>query len=271
MSLPEASVIVRVKNERDLLERCLASVRGQTIAVELVVVDSGSTDGSLQVAHAHADRVLEIRPEDFTFGHALNVGAEAASGAVHVALSAHCRAERADWVELSLAHYANPRVAGTHGTRLRADHRPLFDVVLQDAELARRHPYWGFSNHASSWRAEVWRDVPFDETLPACEDKEWAWRVLDAGWLIAVDPALEVSKEHRQAAGTRALYARSAREAEALARATPMPRRTLRAAVRQWWSDVPKDGVYPPVFHRLNYYRAAEIAGRWAGERRGRR
>jgi hypothetical protein len=34
---------------------------------------------------------------------------------------------------------------------------------------------------------------------------------------------------------------------------------------------VPRDGVYPPMFHRLNYYRVAEIAGRWVGERRARR
>lgn len=260
-----------MKNERDLLERALRSVREQTIPVELVVVDSGSTDGSLDVAAALADELVEIPPERFTFGRALNVGAERASGDVHFALSSHCRAERRDWVELALGHYENPRVAGTHGTRLQPDRRPLLDVVLQDAELARRHPYWGFSNHASSWRADVWREHRFDEEIPTCEDKAWAWEVLEHGWLIAVDPALDVSKDHRQFAGTRALFDRSVREAEALARATPMPRRSLASAVRMWWSDVPRDGVYPPMFHRLNYYRAAEIAGRWVGERRARR
>jgi len=260
-----------VKNERDLLERCLLSLREQTVPVEIVVVDSGSTDGGLEVAKAHADTLIEIAPSDFTFGGALNTGAEAASGDVHFALSSHCRAERRDWVERALAHYEDERVAGTHGSRIDWERRPLLDVVLQDAELAARHPYWGFSNHASSWRADVWRTHRFDETMPACEDKEWAWRVMDEGWLIAVDPLLEVTKDHRQFAGTRALFHRSVREAEALARGRSMPRRTVLDALRTWWDDVPRDGVYPPLFHRLNYYRAAEIAGRYVGERRARR
>lgn len=268
MSSP--SVIVRVKNERELLERALVSLRGQTVGVQIVVVDSGSTDGGLEVARRFADELIEIPPEAFTFGHALNVGAAAAAGDVHFALSSHCRAERPDWVERSLAHYADERVAGTHGCRIQPDRRPLVHVVLQDAEMARRHPYWGFSNHASSWRAELWRRFPFDERMPACEDKAWAWKVLDEGWLIAVDPELDVAKDHRQLAGTRALYERSAREAQALARAHPMPPRPLTQALRTWWSDIPRDGVYPPLFHRLNYYRAAEIAGRWVGERRAR-
>jgi rhamnosyltransferase len=266
--LPSASVIVRVKNERDLLERALLSLRDQTVAAEIVVVDSGSSDGSLDVARRHADRVLEI--DRFTFGRALNLGAEAASGEIHFALSAHCRAERRDWVERALAHYADARVAGTHGCRIQPDRRPLLDVVLQDAEHAARHPYWGFSNHASSWRANVWRRFRFDEEMEACEDKEWAWRVMDAGWRIAVDPLLDVTKDHRQLAGTRALYQRTRREAEALSRVRHHPRLRARQALRTWWSDVPRDGVYPPLFHRLNYYRAAEIAGRWAGERRAR-
>ncbi len=265
------SVIVRVKNERDLLERALLALRAQTVPVQIVVVDSGSTDGGLDVARRHADELVEIAPQAFTFGHALNVGAAAAAGEVHFALSSHCRPESGDWVERALGHYANPRVAGTHGTRIQPDRKPLMHVVLQDAELAARHPYWGFSNHASSWRAELWRRVPFDERMPACEDKAWAWRVMDEGWLIAVDPMLDVPKDHRQLAGTRALYARSVREAEALARARRMPERSLAGAVRQWWTDIPRDEVYPPLFHRLNYFRAAEIAGRWVGERRARR
>ena len=263
-----ASVIVRARDQRDALERALRSLREQTVPVEIVVVDSGSTDGALQVAREHADTVVEIDPAAFTFGGALNAGARAASGDIHFALSSHCRAEFPDWVERALAHYEHPRVAGTHGVRQRPDRAPLTEVFLQDAAHARAHPYWGFSNHASSWRADVWAQHPFDETLDACEDKAWAWRVMDDGWLIAVDPGLEISKRHRQAAGVRALYRRSRREAEALGRVMDLPPRGIGSAVRAWW-EVPRDGR-PAVRHRLNYFRMAEAAGRWAGERRAR-
>ena len=50
------SVLVPTKNERANIADCLASVRW---ADEVVVVDSGSTDGTLDVARSVADRVLE--------------------------------------------------------------------------------------------------------------------------------------------------------------------------------------------------------------------
>jgi rhamnosyltransferase len=266
--VPDVSVIVRTLNERDALERALRSLRAQTVGVEIVVVDSGSTDGALDVARREADRVIELAPGTFSFGGALNAGAAAASGDVHVALSSHCELPRPDWVARALRHYEEPAVAGTHGCRHLPDRRPLTTVLLQDAELARRHPYWGLSNHASTWRAEVWEQFRFDERLTACEDKDWAHRVLAAGWRIAVDPELDVVKPHRQAAGVRALWRRSVREGRALAGVAELPRRDVGDVVREWWNEIPRDGR-PALRHRLNYFRATEIAGRWAGERRG--
>ena len=70
----EASVIVRCRDEVRTLERTLESLRRQTVDPEIVVVDSGSSDGSLEVARRYADQLIEIPPETFTFGHALNVG-----------------------------------------------------------------------------------------------------------------------------------------------------------------------------------------------------
>ena len=109
--------------------------------------------------------MIELAPGTFSFGGALNTGAAAAVGDVHVALSSHCALPRRDWVERALGHYEQREVAGTHGCRHRPDRRPLEAVLLQDAAHARRHPYWGFSNHASSWRAEVWEQFRFDERL----------------------------------------------------------------------------------------------------------
>ena len=64
---------------------------------------------------------------------------------------------------------------------------------------------WGFSNHASSWRKEVWEGFPFDEKLMACEDKEWMWRVLSAGFSLYADPRLVVASSHGREAGLRPL------------------------------------------------------------------
>ena len=265
------SVIVRVRDEREPLERALRSVRAQSLEAEIIVVDSGSRDGSLEVARAHADQVLQLVPEAFTFGGALNRGAAAASGAALVALSAHCHLPRPDWLARALAHLDSAEVAAAYGCLHGPDRAPLGGPFAQDAEHARRHPYYGLSNHASCLRAELWRELPFDENLTACEDKAWAWTVMDRGFRVMVDPALEVAKPHRQAAGTRALYARSSREAEALLRARVRRPISVRRAARAWWSELPQDGRRPALAHRINPHRIAECAGRWAGERRGAR
>lgn len=271
MPLPTASAIVRARDEADTIERTLASLRAQSVPVEIVVVDSGSRDGTLDVARRWCDRLIEIDPADFTFGRALNVGAAAAAGDVHYALSAHCEATRTDWVERALAHYREPDVAATNGALYSHEGIPLLEPFFMTADDALRDPYWGHSNFACSWRAATWREFPFDEGMEACEDKEWSWRVLRAGWRIVFDPRLYVSSHHVQRGGMRALYRRTHREARAMAARADLPRRSARDALSQWWRDLPPDSAYPPLFHRMNYLRAAGIAARYAGERGGRR
>jgi rhamnosyltransferase len=265
-----ASVIVRSKNEIGAIERCLTLVREQTEVVELIVVDSGSTDGTLGVARRFADRVIEIAPEDFTFGGALNVGASAATADVHVALSAHCFPHRRDWIGRALDHYADPAVAGTFGARTRPGGAALDRPWTCRAPEALSDPYWGFTNHASSWRAETWERFPFDEGIEACEDREWSWRVLRAGHALVADPLLWVSGGHRRDAGLPALFRRTRREARALATLHEGHPYSAREALRDWWSDLPPGSRHPPLLRRLNPPRAVEIAARVVGERDAR-
>jgi rhamnosyltransferase len=261
-------VIVRCKDEEQLIERALRSLRAQTVEPEIVVVDSGSRDRTLPIARRYADQLIEIPPERFSYGRALNLGAAAGSAPFHFALSAHCWAERTDWVELSLAHYERPEVAATGGEQRLADGRPLLKTHLQSLEEARAHPLWGFSNHASSWRAEVWREFPFDEEFGHGEDKEWALRVLAAGYRIALDPRLWVDVSHRWRAGARVQFVRQFRETSSTWKlgATP-PEYSLGDCLSEWWSGYPRDHR-SAGFHRLNYRRMAALLGRYAGSRR---
>src|SRR5687767_8746951 len=120
-----ASVIVRAKDEAAAIERTLSALRTQSVEVEIIVVDSGSTDGTVEIARRWCDRLIEITPEQFTFGRALNIGAEAAAAPVHFALSAHCVPPRADWVERSCSYYSDAAVAATHGDRVGPDGKLL--------------------------------------------------------------------------------------------------------------------------------------------------
>jgi rhamnosyltransferase len=263
-----ASVIVRAKDEEHSIGRTLTLLRRQTIIPEIIVVDSGSQDRTVEIAGPLCDQLIEILPQVFTYGRALNIGARAASAPIHFAISAHCFPHSDDWIERSLAHYVRDDVAATNGSGTLPDGRPLTGPFFQDAVHARANlTSWGFSNHASSWRARVWHQFPFDEQLPACEDKEWALRVLDAGWTIVFDSEITVDRSHAGYGRARDRYARQRREWAALPTFTPIPQYGLRALAHEWWSEA-DDGNRPAWFNRfLHYRRWAGLAGKYAGYR----
>jgi GT2 family glycosyltransferase len=61
---PLVSVVVPTRNSRRTVEACLRSIRAQSYqALELIVVDNGSTDGTWTVAVRHADLALRGGPE----------------------------------------------------------------------------------------------------------------------------------------------------------------------------------------------------------------
>ena len=272
MTLPDgASVIVRAKDKIGTIERTLRAVRAQTVAAELVVVDSGSTDGTLEIARRFADRLVEIPPAEFSYGGALNVGARVATGEVHLALSAHSVPLSDTWIEDSLRHYRRDDVAGTGFGRRSPWGDPIEDGGFhQTFADAVAHPLWGFSNHGSSWRADAWRQVQFRDDLPASEDKEWSWCVLARGWTIAYAPDLGVTDGHRRAAGVAAYGRRIRRERAAHMALGTMARPTLGRSVQEWWHPEHRPGYRPLVLRRLSPYRLAEIgATYWAGRTAG--
>lgn len=264
MAAARASVIVRCKDEAATLGRTLDLLHGQTVRPEIVVIDSGSTDGSLEIARRRADRLVEIAPGDFSYGGALNLGSRVAAAPIHFALSAHCFPGR-DWVERSLAHFDDARVAATNGIQTFSDGRAVEGVFLQDWAHASLDPDWGFSNHASAWRAAVVERFPFDETMDYAEDREWSWRVMRAGWLIAFDPMLWVDLSHSWK-GAKNVFQRRRRAVRALRSFADMPDYGIGDLVVEWWADTPADGR-SPAFHRLNYRRLAGLAGKWLGRR----
>ena len=259
---------MRSRDSERTIERTFAAVRAQTIEAEIVAVDSGSRDRTLEIARRWCDQVLQLAPGEFSYGRALNMGARAATAPVHCALSSHCVPPTADWVERSLALYEQPRVAATNGGWEVPGRLPLSpgEVFLQDHAHARANPYWGFSNHASSWLASVWEQHPFNERLDYAEDKEWALRVTADGRLIAYEPGLLVDGSHAWRSA-REFYGRKKRAVVALSTFTGLPPYGIRELARDWWIALPGDRHSAFSNRFLNYRRLAGLAGGYAGHR----
>jgi rhamnosyltransferase len=186
------SVVVRALNEEKWLVHALQACKSQVLnegrEVELVVVDSGSTDGTLAIAREHGCRIVHIKKEDFTFGRSLNVGCEAARGDVLVFISAHCIPADSTWlealvqpIEKGLCDYTYGRQLGHDTTRF--SERQVFAHYFPETSHL---PQQGFfcNNANSAILAETWRRYRFDETVTGLEDMVLAKTIVKSGGRI---------------------------------------------------------------------------------------
>jgi len=256
-----ATVLVRAKNEAADIGRTLDLVRGQTMECELIVVDSGSTDGTPGLARERGATIISIAAEEFTYGRALNLGAEAATAPVVVALSAHAFPPDAGWLERLVATLDDPRVACACGGNAGPDGEPLTGRVVQDWQLAQSNPYWGYTNSAGAFRRELHRRHPFREDMPGTEDKEWSWHWLQRGYACVLGPDLMVDHDHTKDQ-LRETWTRSRREWIGYGMYLPLEPYPVRGALCDWRAGARK------YRHPLNIVReGVRVAGAWSGRR----
>jgi rhamnosyltransferase len=208
--------------------------------------------------------VLDAEEHPYSFGTALNQGAQAATGETLVALSAHAFPRDQGWLARLCAPFADPSVACACGDGYGPEGEFLLGPRRQDEATAWRRPEWGYSNAAGAFRASLWRERPFRADLPACEDKEWALHWLRLGYACVVDPSLLVDHDHTHDP-LPSIYARAQREAQAYGMFIDRPAYGARDLVSEWWSDL---RWYDSGFRaRLSPRRGARLLGAYAGRR----
>ena len=260
------SVIIRTFNSAGTVRDAVDSIRRQSVPAEIVVVDSGSTDGTIQIVRETADRLIRVPSTDFSFGGALNAGATVAGSDVLVALSSHCTLPRSDWLAIAVDHLRRGALAAC-GQTVGPTGSVLDEPLHCSHETLLAHPYWGFSNHASAFSAPAWRRERFDETLAAGEDREWSWRVTAPGGQIVIDPALTVSGGHRRSAGVRPYFRRLVKEATALGSLRPLAAYGARDALHDWLTFAPTTPMVSAASRARGRTRAVEVLARWRAAR----
>lgn len=257
-------MIIRARDEAKSIGTTLDLLAAQTVAHEVVVVDSGSSDGTQAIARAGGAHLVELPAEDFTFGRALNIGVRAAHAPVVVALSAHAFPRTAEWLERMVSHFDDPAVACASGEAVDERFRPLPGPVRQDLARLEAWPFWGYSNAAGGFRASLWARRPFREDLPGTEDREWSRWALGEGHVCVLDPALAVDHDHSRDS-LRVCFERYRREHAGFAAFLDLPPYGVGELALEWWSD--QGGHRSRARARLDPRRAARLAGKWWGRR----
>jgi rhamnosyltransferase len=220
----DCSVVIRCCNEEKHIGRLLTGIMEQTIQkVQMIIVDSGSTDHTLEIASRHPTEILRIPPKEFSFGRSLNLGCRKARSPFIVMASAHVYPVYNTWLEMLLSPLSQKEIALAYGKQ-RGDkatqysERQVFAKWFPDqSNLSQDHP---FCNNANAViRRELWEKIPYDEALTGLEDLDWAQRAIRSGYRLAYRAEAEVIHMHNETPSR--IYNRYRREAIAFKRIFP--------------------------------------------------
>jgi rhamnosyltransferase len=199
----KCSLVIRAYNEEKHIGRLLEGISHQTVKdVEIILVDSGSTDATASIAARYGAKIVNIKPEEFTFGRSLNLGLAAATRDLVAIASAHVYPVYPDWLERLLDPFADPAIALTYGKQ-RGDENSKFSEhqifarwFPDESTSHQTHPFCNNANAAI--RRAVWEKHPYDETLTGLEDLAWAKEVKSEKYEVSYVAEAEVVHVHNE-------------------------------------------------------------------------
>jgi glycosyltransferase involved in cell wall biosynthesis len=207
----DVSILVPAKNGARYITQCLDAVFSQDFdgSTEVIVVDSGSTDGTLDILKKYPVRLYQIPPAQFHHARTRNYLASLATGKYLVFLSQDAFPATSGWLRSLISNFDDPKIAAAYGRHLPkpgctlerkvtlasayGDRKIVKDISCKN-ELGYR--CFHFSTVNAAIRRDVWEKIPFPEDMPVYEDVFIAVRLLNEGWKIAYEPTAAAYHSH---------------------------------------------------------------------------
>ncbi|MGE3726015.1 MAG: glycosyltransferase family 2 protein [Candidatus Sericytochromatia bacterium] len=217
MSLPKVSIILRNKNSEETMAEVLKALYSQDFDdFELIVMDSGSRDKSLEWVQPAAAQIYQLDPADYFPGKVLNQAAQKAQGEILVFLNSDVVMLNKQVLTELLKPFADEAVVASFARQVP---RPEADPWVR-RDYTKAFPSEGpaprwmtFSLPLAAMRKKTWQKMPFYTWAWGSEDSEWGHRALQQGLKIAYVPQAEVMHSHNYT--LKQLYGRRFIEGEA--------------------------------------------------------
>lgn len=214
---PKISVVIPVKNEAGKIRECIEGILSQSIPVmEIIVIDSGSNDGTIEILNEYEIvKLIQIPSEQFNHGETRNLGVSHTIGEYVILTVGDAKPYDNDWIKNLLTGFDDERVAGVCGMQVVAHHKNNNPVEwFRPIDKVTKIKKYAFSKEAfeklsplekkqvCSWddvtamyRRSVLLEIPFRKTS-YCEDAIWAKDAIMAGYTIAYYPEARVYHYH---------------------------------------------------------------------------
>jgi glycosyltransferase involved in cell wall biosynthesis len=188
MNTKKVSIIIRTYNEQKYLERLIKSILNQkiTFKLEIIVVDSGSTDRTLIIAKKYKVKIINIKKKLFTYGRSLNFGCYNANGEILVFISGHCVPKNKFWLyNLIKIFNLNNDIGYVYGKQ-----EPGKKSFFSEGQIYKKYfpntsniSQDGFfcNNANAALKKKIWKKFKFDETLTGLEDIDLAKKIYYSG------------------------------------------------------------------------------------------
>lgn len=220
------SIVIRTLNEELYLNELLTIIERQNCKnfdKEVILIDSGSIDNTLNIAKSHKARITHIDKKDFTFGRSLNIGSNFANGDILVYISGHCIPIGSNWLEHLINPILNDGFDYTYGRQIGRDTTKFSETQIfkkyfpSNSKIPQKDFFCNNANSAIS--RKCWLKYKFDEDITGLEDMELSKRLHEDKGRIAY--IAESCVYHIHAESWRQTKRRYERESIAMQRIMP--------------------------------------------------
>ncbi|KAA3653542.1 MAG: glycosyltransferase [Chloroflexi bacterium] len=219
MNFLKASIVIPTYNGADTLDECLHQIYAQETPwdFDVHIIDSGSTDGTLEIIGKYPVNLTQIPNSEFSHGGTRNRAAQGATGEFILFLVQDAVPIGTDWLRTLVAAADQDGIVGAFGSQLpRPDASIYTKWVMTDAlpdsqqmvikrveegeswELIaprKRYDLAFFHDANSCLRREVFLQYPY-RPVQYGEDMDWSRRVLMAGYAVGYEPKACVMHSH---------------------------------------------------------------------------
>ena len=221
MISPEVSVVIPTLNAGPGFEELLKKLSAQRVSFdyEIIVVDSGSTDGTVELAQDYG-KVHQIPRTEFNHGATRNFGISLSRGRYVALIVQDAVPLDESWLATMVENLEqDEQVAGVYSRQVpRTESSTLTRTLVNTWATAslerqeqsirslkqyrRMHPMKrrllvAFDNVSSCLRRSMWEEFPFERTNFG-EDLRWSKKVMEAGYKIVYEPRSAVLHSHER-------------------------------------------------------------------------